>query len=886
MLGRTTSAASPATLEDFRARLSDTLSDGNGGFMALCPCHDDHAPSLHVWIGEKGDVAYCCLAGCEHQRLTSALKGLGLAVRNGDGAGGKDDWTPYGPAIASYPYSDERGTLLFTVCRTAAKQFPMWVPDTRSTTGKRWKLGEVRRVLYRLPRLLQAVAAHEVVVVCEGEKDVEALERLGVVATCSPGGAGKWRDEYAEQIGGADRAIILPDNDEAGREHARKVAASLGRHGVRHVTVELPGLPEKGDVSDWICAGGSAEQLEQLTAEALARQAQAAAQGEGQAITTGDAGPWQAIDELSDEPSPAALECALRSFRSACEPLDHIARQAAAGQAQRLLKERHVTAPGECVRAALPRAGADDALAGVDLAGLLADPEPWGDAVAGAELLGELCETLRRHVVISTDRVLAAALWVLFSHCLDAFEVAPLLCLTSPVKRCAKTRLAELVARLVPRPLAVANLTPAAAFRAIEKYRPTLLFDEADRSLNDDPELNGILNAGHTRDSAHVMRCVGEQSEPRLFSIWAAKLVAGIGRQAGTLEDRSIMIELQRKRPDEQVAPLRQRDKRALEPLRRRCARWAADHRAALSQADPELPDLAGNDRAADNWQALIAIADEIGGDWPPRARAAAERLTRGAASPEGDGLGILLLGDLRDLFAKHEAEKLFSTDILKALNSCEERPWAHYRRGDPLDANAMARLLKDFKVQPGELRISDKTGRGYKRLDCAEAFARYLHAVAPETPETVLENRAFWGETRGAGVSPHNPTICRDVSPVSGSGGEVWPQTECEIAGRPAKAAGGESAAADFWDVGAVSALRELARFVAARREVSLAVLAAQLDLYPAEAESALDTLVAAGVVGRSPDGARPVLASLDDVDRLVGDYLLHLAHDRGAVL
>jgi hypothetical protein len=456
--------------------------------------------------------------------------------------------------------------------------------------------------------------------------------------------------------------------------------------------------------------------------------------------------PWQAIADLSDEPDGVALEGALRALHCACSDLDAIARTAAADQAQRLLKERHVSAPGERVRAALGQAcesGTADA-PGAALEAVLSDPEPWPEEVDGAQLLEDLCETLRRHLIMSEDQIVAGALWALYAHCFDAFEVAPLLGVTSPVKRCAKTRLTELVARLVPRPLSVANLTPAAAFRAIERYRPTLLFDEADRSLKDNPELNGILNAGHTRDSAHVMRCVGEEAEPRLFSVWAPKLVAGIGRQAGTLEDRSIVIELQRKRPDQKVAPLRQRNKAALEPLRRRAARWAADHLDQLTLADPETPSLGGNDRAADNWCPLLAIADETGGEWPMRARDAAERLTTGAATKEGDDDGILLLADLRDLFAEGAADKLLTAAVVTALTGQEERPWAHYRHGNPLDSNTVARLLKPFGVHPGEVRIADKTGRGYRLENCQEAFSRYLPASQPETPETDLQNAGF----------------------------------------------------------------------------------------------------------------------------------------------
>jgi AAA domain len=167
--------------------------------------------------------------------------------------------------IASYDYTDEFGALLFQVVRLAPKTFRQRRPDGKG--GWLWNLEGVTRVLYRLPDLAEAIASERRVFVVEGEKDVETLARLGIVATCNPGGAGKWRDAYADQLVGAD-VVVLPDHDKAGRDHAHAVARSLAGKAARIRLLALPGLTDKGDASDWFAAGGTAEGFNALVDQA------------------------------------------------------------------------------------------------------------------------------------------------------------------------------------------------------------------------------------------------------------------------------------------------------------------------------------------------------------------------------------------------------------------------------------------------------------------------------------------------------------------------------------------------------------------------------------------------------------------------------------------
>ena len=257
------------TLEELLASGKLCAARRNGkGYICLCPCHDDHHPSLHVWEAD-GAVRVECFAGCDWHEVRRAL---GLDDDRRDPLADHPAAYKGSPIISKYRYRDRDGRLLYTVGRTAAKEFPVWRPDPSQPGGIEWGWGEVEHIPYRLAEVLAAAAAGEPVFVVEGEKDAETGRRLGIVATTTPGGAkAPWLAGHSESLRGAD-VIIIPDNDVPGRAHAAKVAKAL--QGIaRSVTmVELPGLPEKGDLSDWVAAGGDLEQLVRLVAAAQHRQ--------------------------------------------------------------------------------------------------------------------------------------------------------------------------------------------------------------------------------------------------------------------------------------------------------------------------------------------------------------------------------------------------------------------------------------------------------------------------------------------------------------------------------------------------------------------------------------------------------------------------------------
>lgn len=394
---------------------------------------------------------------------------------------------------------------------------------------------------------------------------------------------------------------------------------------------------------------------------------------------------------------------------------------------------------------------------------------PWPEPVAVDALLDELQSSVQRFLSLPEHAAPAIALWVIYSYCVVLHgHIAPTLAITSPEKRCGKSTLLGWLHRVVEKPLLAANITAAAIFRTIDAYAPTLLIDEADSFLGESgDELRGILNSGHTRDTAFVIRVHGDDLEPRQFSTWGAKAVALIGKLDGrysTLADRSIEIQLRRRLPTDTVEKLRHAEPGHFERLAAHCVRFAQDHGAAIGKARPDIPDSL-HDRAADNWEPLLAIADLAGGRWSRRARSTAMALSGGADDDSGQGIGVQLLADLRRYFEERPAASHATVDLLNYLISIEEAPWSSYARGKPLTARHLSRLLKPYGIVPQNIRIGNTVPKGYTVSDFKDAFARYLPSIrynatskaAPsESPDSVSATQTDCsGYESGSSASP-----------------------------------------------------------------------------------------------------------------------------------
>jgi len=407
--------------------------------------------------------------------------------------------------------------------------------------------------------------------------------------------------------------------------------------------------------------------------------------------------------------------------------------------------------------------------------------EAWPEPVIGMELLDEISAILHRFVVLPKHAGTAISLWILFTHLIEAAEVAPILAIVSPEKRCGKTTLLAFLSRLAYRPLTASNVSASAVFRCIESWAPTLIIDEADTFLADNEELRGVINSGHTRATAYVLRCVGDDHEARRFSTWGAKAIALIGNLPDTLMDRAIAIELRRKLPSDTVVRFR-RDT-DLGPLARRCMRFAVDNadriRGLRTHPPAEL-----NDRAADNWEVLLTIAEVVGGEWPRRAREAAISLS--GASPDGDSVKIELLRDLRALlegkgqFAGRST--VSSAELVEALLDDKASRWPEYNHGRPLNQRQLARLLRPFGIVPGTVRLRDNsTPKGYRVAAFEDSFKRYLSPLEPPHRRNPMDMRVsedFSSATVGQPLridDPPQASTGADCGDVADQNGGIW---------------------------------------------------------------------------------------------------------------
>ena len=356
----------------------------------------------------------------------------------------------------------------------------------------------------------------------------------------------------------------------------------------------------------------------------------------------------------------------------------------------------------------------------------LPDVEPWPHPVNPAELLTGISDTVSRFIVCDKETADAAALWVGMTWLIDVIHIAPLAVITAPEKRCGKTQLLSILSKLSYRPLSASNISPASLYRCIDAWQPTLLLDETDAFLKDNEELRGVINSGHSRDNAYVIRTVGDEHTPKRFSTWGAKALSGIGHLSDTLMDRSIVLELRRKLTHESVERLRYAEPDLFLTLTRKLARFADDCREQIRRARPGLPDTL-NDRAQDNWEPLLAIAECASNGWIERATKAALKLS---GSEKTDSVGNELLADIQEVFEIKHVTKISTADLIRALTEDDEKSWATYNRGRPLTPRQLANRLKEYGVKSETVRIGNETPKGYKLDSFGDVFERYLPSI------------------------------------------------------------------------------------------------------------------------------------------------------------
>ncbi len=232
----------------------NNIKKSGAGYTARCPAHEDKRNSLSIGIGEDGKILLHCHAGCP---LENILQAAGLKTADLY----QDEPKQERKIEKIYPYQDAGGKLLYEVVRYIPKGFSQRRPDGRG--GYIYNLKGIKPVLYRLPEVLEAVKDGRLIHIVEGEKDVENLFKLGLVATTCSSGAGKWRDYYSDSLRGAN-VVIIPDCDEPGRKHAEQIAESVKKKAKSVKVVHLPDMQDKQDITDFFRKHGKAAGMKLL----------------------------------------------------------------------------------------------------------------------------------------------------------------------------------------------------------------------------------------------------------------------------------------------------------------------------------------------------------------------------------------------------------------------------------------------------------------------------------------------------------------------------------------------------------------------------------------------------------------------------------------------
>ena len=349
---------------------------------------------------------------------------------------------------------------------------------------------------------------------------------------------------------------------------------------------------------------------------------------------------------------------------------------------------------------------------------------------------------LTRYCAFSSEHEpVAIALWVAHSYLVERFEVSPILAVTSAEMRSGKTRVLDCLELLCPHPQRMVVPSGAVFYRVLAlRPRITVLLDEVDAVFGPRPSertegIRAVLNSGNQKGSPVLrVRYDGRSGEVEAFDVYGAKCIAGIGDLPATVADRSILIRMRRRAPDESVVRFRKRtatkEARTITP-----PDWSG---VPLAPDVPDIPEEL-SDRAMDSWEPLVSIADKAGGLWPVRARTAAAALS---SEKDGPGsVGIRLLADIRDAFG--DTDHLHTLRLLGLLHAVDGSPWGDWY-GSPLSARELAKLLGPYGIGPAQRRVRGEKSRGYFKQDFTDAWRRYLPATGTGTS--------------GASVTPDGP--------------------------------------------------------------------------------------------------------------------------------
>lgn len=372
--------------------------------------------------------------------------------------------------------------------------------------------------------------------------------------------------------------------------------------------------------------------------------------------------------------------------------------------------------------------------------------------VCTATLLNDTSAFLGKFVVYpSIHEHRAHTLWIAHAHLMECWESTPRIAFLSPEPGSGKSRALEVTEPLVPRPIHSVNTTPAYLFRKVSDPAgtPTILYDEIDTVFagsqrgGDNEAVRGMINAGH-RKGATAGRCVvrGKLIETEELPAYCAVALAGLDDLPDTLMSRSVIVRMRRRTSDEDIEPWRPRINRPeAARLYKRLSGWAKTAKRSLTGNDwwPLMPEGV-EDRDADIWEALLAVADLAGEPWAKQARATAVTVVT-ASRRRPPSLGIQLLHDVRIVFDQSYNSKLQTEYITSRLTQISGSPWSKIRKGEPIDANYLAHRLRKYGIAPKPLRIGAAVFKGYSVTQFEDAWKRYPMPVEDdEADEEVPE--------------------------------------------------------------------------------------------------------------------------------------------------
>lgn len=596
------------------------------------------------------------------------------------------------------------------------------------------------------------------VYIFEGEQKADLASKLGFIATTS--GGSTQIDKYHWQPLAGHTAYLWADNDSAGAGWLEQLYNTLKALScdVRVIDSDKLGLPEKGDIVDWVAMQRQVKPdiINEELAEAIKKLPILA---DEQLVFLSDniAEPSSLIlPQDGEQVTPELAQIIIEQLAALPELEYQLKRSISAkalnnmsvGTLDKLVKQVRCELEAETTKS------------------LVIDTEPYQTPVNGAMVADEIYKLVTRHIACTDAVAIASTLWIIFTWVIEASHIAPIAWINAPEKRCGKSQLLTLIALMSKRSLPSSNITAAALFRCIEKYKPTLIIDEVDTFVNDNEDLRGVLNAGHSRDNPYIIRCAGDDNEPKEFYVYGAKALSGIGKIPSTLMDRSISLTLRRKLSNEHRDRVRDLSRDTTNTIKAKLARWSDDNLQVVKDATPLLP-KAINDRMQDNWEILLKVAAILGDEWLQHANSACIEIS--GIEHDEPSLNEQLLIDIKVIFELKKVTRIFSDDLITALCADPEMNWSTYNRGKPITQKQVSNRLGEYNISPKQMRTANGNRRGYDIAYFQDTFKRYLSAISSQSVTALQVNDSKGYSEKVSVTTQSNVTLKKPLQALVG---------------------------------------------------------------------------------------------------------------------